>query len=807
MSKSCLCLLCLLVAVCEAAAQRPDDGYYPYAVPEERTQPLTTDSTLFYRAVQSAQDLYGQTTLFSLPDVGLKRRGQDYTTQTITFDGLPISYRYTGALRLLGAMQTEYPGLASAPGTIGLAGGVQGFRFTDDVPLRPYLASVRVTDRNYLVGARIAASGVLGHGWRGAVAVDARTGRDMHVDGVFTQALTLGLRLDKSFGEDHGLALTLIFPPSVRGTRLSSTEQAFTLTGDRLYNPAWGFQDGRVRNSRVRRETVPLAALTYRRPLTQATRLEASFGAEAGIRKYSGLGWYDARTPMPDNYRYMPDYTQDAQTDAAWRRCDPRFTQVDWDRMILQNRMTTGHAIYTLEDRAERLTSLSAGLLLETHVNERLTLRYGARYRHRTSRFYKQMRDLLSADHIVDIDQYLIDDDTYGNLLQNDLRNPRRMIRKGDRFGYDYALRVREIDVRACAEYRSDRFRADVALSLGDAAVSRQGYYEKELFPAEQSYGPSRRMRFTPYVVKVLAGWSFSPRSYLEAAVMLGAAVPDAGDLFFQPMYNNRTLDNPSPERYYAAELNYRLTGRVLDLQLTGFATMSLDGVQTRAYYDDMAGVFCDMALTGIGRMACGVEAAARIRLSYRWQLSLAASAGQYKFVRNPTITVISDVDNTLVDSRAESYMGGCRIGGAPQFTALAEAGYFGPKGWGCRLSVGYAGGRYVEPSPLRRTERIARQGGPTPESFEAFTAQERLADAFTLDASLFKTFYFERSQLTAALMLRNLTGERDTAYGGYESMRVQRLSVGDETRWTPQASRYTYSYPRSFYLTVSYKF
>ena len=34
------------------------------------------------------------------------------------------------------------------------------------------------------------------------------------------------------------------------------------------------------------------------------------------------------------------------------------------------------------------------------------------------------MRDLLGGDHIVDLDQYLIDDDTYGNLLQNNLRNP-----------------------------------------------------------------------------------------------------------------------------------------------------------------------------------------------------------------------------------------------------------------------------------------------------------------------------------------------------------------------------------------------
>lgn len=136
------------------------------------------------------------------------------------------------------------------------------------------------------------------------------------------------------------------------------------------------------------------------------------------------------------------------------------------------------------------------------------------------------MRDLLGAEYITDIDQYLVDDDTYSNLLQNDLRRPGRTIRKGGRFGYDYALTTRRADARLHAEYRSDRFRADLVLSLGAAAVCRRGYYEKELFPGAQSYGRSRRVRFTPYTLKATAGWAFSPRSYLEASAAAEAVLP-----------------------------------------------------------------------------------------------------------------------------------------------------------------------------------------------------------------------------------------------------------------------------------------
>ena len=801
------CALLFLLFPCAAAAQYPGDEYYPYAEREERRELLTTDSTLFYRAVQSPSDLYGLRTGFNLPQVALRRRGLDYTLERTSLMGVAVSYRYLAALRLLGAEEQRYAGLAAAPGEPAAAGGMRAFRFSDGEPLQPFLASVRFTDRNYLVGAKAAVSASPGGGWSLSAAADVRTGRDMHVEGVFTNAVTAGLRLARRFGEGHELSVLCIVPPSVRGTRLSSSEEAFTLTGDRLYNPAWGWQDGRVRNSRVRRETVPLALAAYAVPLSASTSFAATLAAEAGVAKYSMLDWYDARTPMPDNYRYLPSYTGDRETEQAWLARDPRCTQIDWDELIRQNRMAGGHAVYALEDRVERLCNLAFDASFATEADARLTLRYGVSLRRENTRSYKQMRDLLGAGYVTDIDRFLIDDDTYGNLLQNDLRHPGRTVREGDRFGYDYALTLRGAALRLQADYRSDRFRADLSVVLGSDAVSRRGYYEKELFPGGQSYGPSRVMRFTPYTLKVAAGWAFTPRRYIEIAAAAAARTPRAGDLFFQPLYNNRAVDNPVPERIYAAELNCRLTGPVVDFQAAFFAAMTLDGIETRTYYDDMASVYCDMAVTGVGRMSCGAEAAADIRLSYRWLLSLAASAGRYEYIRDPRVTVLSDVDNSAVDVQAVSRMGGCETGGAPQLTALAEIAWFGPKGWGCRASAGYAGRRYVEPMPLRRTDRIAGQGGITREFFDAFTRQERLPDAFTLDAALFKSFRFERSRLTASLMLRNLTGEADTVYGGYESLRVRRIRPGDDTLYAPHASRCTYAWPRSFYLTISYRF
>ena len=182
-----------LFVVCGAAAQLPDDEYYPYGTGyEQRTPIVLTDSSLFYRAIQTMPDLYGSISAFNLPYIALGRRGQHYSSEAASFSGLGISSRYFGSLRLLGAREERRAGIAALPEAIGGAGGVRTFCFAGALAEPSYHASVSFTDRNYLAGAKLAFARPAGHGWDVAAAVEARTGRDMHVEGVFTNALTAG---------------------------------------------------------------------------------------------------------------------------------------------------------------------------------------------------------------------------------------------------------------------------------------------------------------------------------------------------------------------------------------------------------------------------------------------------------------------------------------------------------------------------------------------------------------------------------------------------------------------------------------
>ena len=799
-------LLWAVLFVGTVTAQMADEPlYYPYAEREEQRELPEVEYALFERAIASAEDLYTSVTAFQLPSVSLYRRGEGYDRERSTLHGVPIRYQHLALLRGLGATEQRTAGIALGSETVGATGGGAHLRLSDDLPLQPFRVVARYADRNYRVGADLSYKDELRSGWQVAAAAIFRTGRDARVEGVFTNRFDAGLSLRRSLAGGGVLAVVATVPFSMRGMHAASTEEAFRLTDDPYYNPAWGLQNGRVRSARVRREVLPQGLFVWQQPLTERTRLNLSFGGEYGLRKQSALGWYDARTLQPDNYRKMPSYTGDAANDEAWRSDDHRYTQIAWDELIEQNRLLGGSARYALEDRVERTLHATLRVGLQTQL-EGVELHYGLLSSLRNSRSYKEMRDLLGADYLLDIDHYLIDDDTYANQFENNLRNPSRRIGKGDRFGYDYALLEQDHALWLRARHVGNRLRVEAAAELGHAVRYRRGYYEKELFSGRGSYGLSRRIERSPYTFKAAFGWSFSARCHADLTLAAGAELPATEHLFVQPLYNNRTVDRPTLMRYEAARLQLRGWGEKLEWQLTGFATLHRNGLETVRYYDDLAGVYGDLIVEQIATSAVGIEGALRWRINYHWTLQTAASWGRYRYLEDPRLTLLRDTDNALIEERAKSHMADCRVGGVPTATATLGVHYYGAKGWGGRLSVGGLFDRFVETAWTRRTDRIARQNGNNPESLAAFARQERMADAVTLDVMLSKSIRLEQSTLHLMLSARNLTAAEYPAYG-YESMRTQQQGSSIHRSRIPQANRYRYAAPRSVVLTVGYRF
>ena len=143
--------------------------------------------------------------------------------------------------------------------------GSDEFSTSDGVPLSGGNVGVFFSGRGYLGGGRAALSMLMRRGWSMSLYVAGRGGDDLYVDGVYTSAADVGLRLTKELESGGTWAVVAAATVSERGLRSGSTEEAFTLTGNRLYNPAWGVQQGRraraARGRPVRHDIIYLLAV------------------------------------------------------------------------------------------------------------------------------------------------------------------------------------------------------------------------------------------------------------------------------------------------------------------------------------------------------------------------------------------------------------------------------------------------------------------------------------------------------------------------------------------------------------------
>lgn len=806
-------IILILISAVSAKAQETAEDYLLYKLEREPQQAfsITTDTLLFYRALHLHTDLYDELSAYRFSSVEYSRRGYDFTSRPSTLNGVELRYQNIPLLCRLGVAEYGYGGVSSGSVDIASVVGEDCFSLADNVPVSGGNVALFLSGKGYLGGVRASLHSLMRRGWSMSLAVAGKGGDDLYVKGVYNNSVDVGLRLRRDFDSGGSLSFVALSTIGRRGLRSGSTEEAFTLTGDRLYNPTWGRQGDKVRNSRNRSEAVPFVALSYEMPVGNSTHFSITFGGDYGHRGYTSLGWYDAMTPRPDNYRFLPSYYADERVSEEvadeWRRGNENYTQIAWDDLYTQNRRSTDGAAYALEERVERIARGELALRMATTFGNDFTLQYGVRAWYNSSRRYKEMADLLGAAYFRDIDYYLIDDDTYSNNLQNNLLAADQLIGEGDRFSYDYAIVDRGATAYAGFEYQTSRWDVDASLAVGAQEIFRNGYFEKELFAGDKSLGRSAVSRFAPYTFKGSVGYSFSTRDHLDMAVMLAAQTPQGDDLYLNPMYNNRVVDNPTMRRDMAVEMTYRRRSSMADIVLSAFWSRSLDGRQVMRAYDDLSTQYCDVDVTGIGIMRYGLEAAMRLYLSQSWRAELTASVGEYKYSRNPLVSHYSDVDNSVVCHSSESYMSGCHIGGAPHLTASGEVTYFAPRGWILSAAVNYAGLRWVDPSFIRRTERVALQGAASQEIYQEFISQQRLRDAVTVDFSVSHWFRVGRSRMSLSLMAKNLLGSRDIVYGGYEQSRIRRYRSGAQMIYAPQDDIITYSYPRTFYGVVSWKF
>ena len=541
------------------------------------------------------------------------------------------------------------------------------------------------------------ASGELDNGWSYAFNVSARLGGNDWVKGVYYRSFAYYAGVEKKFGDMHRLSLVTFAAPGQRGAQNASTQEVYDMMGDNMYNSNWGYQNGKVRNARVRKTFEPVTILKYTATPTDNLEASAIVLWRTGKNGYTAMDWYDAADPRPDYYRNLPSYywmddpdynrlngEKAAWAYDAWTQDIPEYTHLNWDRLynVNYNNLDADGARrskYVIEERRVDQNDLNFGANVKWMASKAFTLTGGLNYKMNRTEYYKKLDDLLGGEYYMNIDQFAERDFASNpEMVQNDLdyylaNGSAQILRQGDKYGYDYYANVHKAGIWANGNLDLGSFKANLALKAGYETFWREGMVRKGLFPGLKedgsdfivgdknltsyemvngelvpitSKGKSAVSDFFTYSAKLGLQYHFvgGHRVYANAGYFNDA--PTFAQSFISPRTRNSLVPNLETMKTISTDLNYQYSSNGYNVRVTGFFTKIMDQTDMMSFYDDSQNSFTNFAMSGIDQRHMGIELGFKVPLPVQGlSVEGALSWGEYIYTSTPRMT--QTVDNS----------------------------------------------------------------------------------------------------------------------------------------------------------------
>ncbi|MGX1640282.1 carboxypeptidase-like regulatory domain-containing protein [Sphingobacterium sp. NPDC055431] len=705
--------------------------------------------------------------------------------------------------------------------TFGTIGGSENINMRASSYAKGGKLTLSYTNRNYYARSMFSYStGLNEKGWAFTGAIGGRFSDKGFIPGTSYRNFSYALSMEKQWqGGDHSLSVLSFGSPVVRGQQGSSFQEVYDLVGDNLYNPNWGYQNGKIRNSRMVHAYDPTLVISHRWKIDDRSSLTSGGIIHYGRYSNSALNWYNAMDPRPDYYRYLPsnfsrftprlDMRTIEQYTQLWKSRDPKVTQLNWEEMYRQNlnpeniRKTNGAALYTLERRHSDLMEGTVNITFNKLYQNNFNLTAGIEARKTRSYQYKTIDDLLGADHVVDLDKFAERENPGNeNVKQNDLLFPNRKVYEGDIFGYDYDIDIQAVNAWLSNGFQSRNLEFYYGTKISYTDFRRVGNMRNGRFP-DHSYGKGPKYDFVDFTVKAGLTYKFDGRNFLSANSAYITEPPAPDRSYVMPRVTDRVVKGLSSGRILHNDINYVFSLPHLSGRLSLFQTNFYDHLERMNYYHDSQRTFVFHNLSGVDRKHRGIEASVTYSLNQNWNFDFIGTLAEYYYSNNPMGTMNSE-NGLMVNLEEKVYMKNLFVSGTPQAAGIFAARYFYDY-WFLEMSGNLVSWNYMSSAALRRMASVYSTVNPYQESYESYrklTSQERLKGNFTLDASVGKLIYLRnRRALNFNLSIMNLLNQKNVGTGGYEQGRLD-LVYPDRFN-----SRYFYMQGFNVFFNTSYRF
>lgn len=731
-----------------------------------------------------------------------------------------FNYAAVGALNDMTRNGDAVNYFAPSAYSFGSIGGSENINMRAGNYTRGGKATISLTNRNYYARTMVSYStGMQDNGWAVSASVGGRYSHEGHIEGVFYRNISYAFGLEKETG-NHRISFMTFGSPVERGQQGSSVQEAYDLVGNNLYNPNWGYQNGKKRNARVVKSYDPTGILSHIWKINEYTTLTSGVGVHYSRYGGSALNWYNGPDPRPDYYRYLPSYHQENQTafdyyTYLWEtQCrKDNISQVNWDKMWETNHINNiegnGSAIYMVEERRRDLFETALNSTLNTQLSERVKLIAGIGLKNSLSKQFKTVEDLLGAQYLLDTDKFA-ERDFPGDeeTVQNDLNRPDRRVYKGDVFGYDFRFRVNSADIWFQQEHSYRYIDFYFGSRLKYSEFQREGKMRNGRYP-DSSFGKGKTHRFTDYSLKGGLTYKISGRHFITGNISYQTAAPLVDNVYISPRITDQTPENIESMRIFSSDVNYVFSLPNLSGRISLFNTNFYDDMMRSSYYHDSERTFVNHQLSGVNKIHRGIELGVNYKLNDTWNFDLIGSMAEYYYSNNPE-GVISYENGKESGMTETVYLTNYYLGGTPQTMGTFGINFF-RNYWFLNLNINGFGRNYVEISPLRRlasnyTGIVPPEANGFDEdlynAYRALTDQEKFKGGYTLDLGIGKIWYLaNRNSINFNLTVNNILNRRDIRTGGYEQARI---NLDYPNRFD---SRYFYMQGINCFFNMSYRF
>ncbi len=794
----------------------------------------------------ASRDVFVSTAAFVFGPARFRIRGLDSEYTTILMNGIPVNdpesgrvfWSNWGGLNDVTRYRDNSIGLGAVSYAFGNVGGASSFDTragTQRKQLRLTYSLANRTYRNRVMATY--SSGQLQGGWAISASGSRRWAEEGYQPGTFYDAWAYFLSVDKKLGSNHTLNLTTFGAPIRRGRSTAATEEMYDLAGTNYYNPNWGFQNGEKRNARVGNTHQPMAILRHDWEISKKTTLMTAAAYQFGRNGSTALDWYDARDPRPDYYRRLPSFIDNEQAAAVEQvlRESEAARQIDWDQIYAANRNSFAtienadgidgntvsglRAQYIIEDRRFDDQRYVFNTVLESILSDQVTLNGGASYIWHKGSNFKVVDDLLGADFYVDIDKFAEFDSTANNaFIQNDIDTPNRILREGDRWGYDYDIHVR----KAAAWFQTDltfpRIDLFFAGNAGNTTFWRFGNVRNGKFP-DNSGGESERQNFFEYGAKAGLTYKIDGRNYLMLNGGYISQAPSTRDAYVSPRTRHDAVQGLETRKVLSLEGGYLLQAPYAKARVMGYFTQFNDLLWNRSFYLDNAiitddgtrGGFVNYIMPGISTRHLGLELAAEVQIAPGLKVNGVAAIGEYTYRNRPEVTIF--LDNVAEQlSEQQVFIENFYLSGTPQTAYSVGLNYRSKQFWFANLNFNYFDNVWIDFNPARRTvEAVSFVQDPQfqeqtvdPESqlWRDIIEQEKAPSAFTVDFFGGKSFKLGKVFLYLNVGVSNILDNQDFVTGGYEQLRFD-FEDKDVDQFP---NRLFYSFGRNYFVNLSFR-